>query len=200
MRDTAAAILAAWADEANRKDDMIVALDAPMQALRTLLAGKPAHVARESGAPRKPREGTKQEQVVAMLRRPKGATVAQIAEAPGWAQHTVRGVFAGLTKKGHAVEVKSRERMVGPNKAGARGSHPSITCRPDHRAGLLEGSPPPLSFPRRRARPSDASHHRCALGCGYAGRTAKGATDGSSPLAPGPARRQDRARCRMHES
>ncbi len=122
LRDTAAAILAAWDDEANREGDMIGALNAPMEALRTLLSGKPARVAREPGAPRKPREGTKQEQVLAMLRRPEGATVAQIAEATGWAQHTVRGFFAGLKKKGHAVEVKSRERMVGPNKTGAKGS------------------------------------------------------------------------------
>jgi hypothetical protein len=95
---------------------MIGALDAPMEALRTLLAGKPA---REPGAPR---EGTKQEQVLTMLRRPEGATVAQIAEATGWARHTVRGFFAGLKKKGHTIEVKSRERMVGPNKIGAKGS------------------------------------------------------------------------------
>jgi hypothetical protein len=122
LRDTAAAILAAWDDEANREGDMIGALDAPMEALRTLLAGKPAHTPRDPRAPRKPREGTKQEQVLAMLRRPEGATVAQIAEATGWAQHTVRGFFAGLKKKGHAVEVKSRERMVGPNKTGAKGS------------------------------------------------------------------------------
>ncbi|HEV7456494.1 MAG TPA: DUF3489 domain-containing protein [Roseococcus sp.] len=122
LRDTAAAILAAWDDEANREGDMIGALDAPMEALRTLLGGKPAHTPRDPRAPRKPREGTKQEQVLAMLRRPEGATVAQIAEATGWAQHTVRGFFAGLKKKGHAVEVKSRERMVGPNKTGAKGS------------------------------------------------------------------------------
>jgi hypothetical protein len=122
LRDAAAAVLAAWDDEANRATDMIAALDTPMEALRTLLAGKPARAPREAGAPRKPREGTKQEQVLAMLRRPEGATVAQIAEATGWAQHTVRGFFAGLKKKGHAVEVKSRERMVGPNKTGAKGS------------------------------------------------------------------------------
>jgi hypothetical protein len=123
LRDAAAAVLAAWDDEANRATDMIAALDAPMEALRTLLAGKPARTPRDPGAPRKPREGTKQEQVLAMLRRPEGATVAQIAEATGWAQHTVRGFFAGLKKKGYAVEVKSRERMVGPNKAGAKGSY-----------------------------------------------------------------------------
>ncbi|MBR0676382.1 DUF3489 domain-containing protein [Roseomonas alkaliterrae] len=122
LRDAAAAVLAAWDDEANREGDMIGALDAPMEALRTLLAGKPARVAREPGTPRKPREGTKQEQVLAMLRRPEGATVAQIAEATGWAQHTVRGFFAGLKKKGHSIEVRERIRQVGPNKTGAKGS------------------------------------------------------------------------------
>ena len=126
LRDAAAAILAAWDDQAARfgthEGDLIGALDAPITALRTLLAGKPARAPREAGALRKPREGTKQEQVVAMLRRPEGATVAQIAEATGWAQHTVRGFFAGLKKKGHAVEVMERVRQVGPNKEGARGS------------------------------------------------------------------------------
>jgi hypothetical protein len=126
LRDTAAAILAAWDDQAARfgthDGDLIGALDAPMEALRTLLAGKPASVAREPGAPRKPREGRKQEQVLAMLRRSEGATVAQIAEATGWAQHTVRGFFAGLKKKGHAVQVLERIRQVGPNKTGAKGS------------------------------------------------------------------------------
>jgi len=123
LRDAAATVLAAWDDEANREGDMIGALDVPMEALRTLLAGKPARVAREPAAPRKPREGTKQEQVLAMLRRPEGATVAQVGEATGWAQHTVRGFFAGLKKKGINVEVLERVRQVGPNKEGARGSY-----------------------------------------------------------------------------
>ena len=68
-------------------------------------------------------EDMEQERVLAMLRRPEGATVAQIAEATGWAQHTVRGFFAGLKKKGHAVEVRERIRQVGPNKTGARGCY-----------------------------------------------------------------------------
>ena len=126
LRDTAAAILAAWDDQAARfgthDGDLIGALDAPMAALRSLLAGKPTRTPRDANAPRKPREGTKQEQVLAMLRRPEGATVAQIAEATGWNSNTVRGFLAGLKKKGHAVEVKARERMVGPNKTGAKGS------------------------------------------------------------------------------
>ncbi|MBX9749275.1 MAG: DUF3489 domain-containing protein [Roseococcus sp.] len=118
LRDAAGAVLAAW-DASPAQDATDSPISRAIEALRAGLAGKPA---REPGAPRKPREGTKQEQVLAMLRRPEGATVAQIAEATGWAQHTVRGFFAGLKKKGHAVEVLERIRQVDPNKEGARGS------------------------------------------------------------------------------
>ncbi|MBX6742916.1 MAG: DUF3489 domain-containing protein [Acetobacteraceae bacterium] len=124
LRDTAAAVLAAWEDAINRDTDMIGALEGPIARLRAALASKPARAPREPAAPRRPREGTKQEQVLAMLRRPEGATVAQIAEATGWAPHTVRGFFAGLKKRqGIAVEVLERVRQVGPNKEGARGSY-----------------------------------------------------------------------------
>ncbi|WP_206664751.1 DUF3489 domain-containing protein [Dankookia rubra] len=76
-----------------------------------------------TGGPRKPREGTKQQQVLAMLRRPEGATVAQVAEVTGWQTHTVRGFFAGLKKNGIEVGVLGRARQVGPDKAGAQGSY-----------------------------------------------------------------------------
>ena len=70
LRDAATAVLAAWDDQPGRfgthEGDMIGALDAPIAALRSLLAGKPDRT-REPGTPRKPREGTKQEQVLAML-------------------------------------------------------------------------------------------------------------------------------------
>jgi hypothetical protein len=124
LRDAAAAVLAAWDDEANREADIVTALDGPMAALRAALAGKPPRAAREPGAPRKPREGTKQEQVLALLRREEGATIAQICEATGWQGHTVRGFFAGLKKRqGIEVQVLERVRQVGPNKEGARGSY-----------------------------------------------------------------------------
>ena len=57
-----------------------------------------------------------------MLRRPEGATVAQIADATAWNSITVRGFLAGLKKKGYGVEATQRIRQVGPNKAGAKGS------------------------------------------------------------------------------
>jgi hypothetical protein len=116
-------ILAAWDDEANRADDMIGALDAPMEALRNALARKPGRPMREPGSPPRPREGTKLMAVLAMLRRPEGATVAQVGEATGWGKDTVRGFFAGLKKKGITVEVAERIRQIGPNRAGSRGSY-----------------------------------------------------------------------------
>ena len=119
LRTAAAAVLAAWDDQDNRDTDIIAALEAPMDALRALLAGA---APREIAAPRKPREGTKQEAVLALLRRTEGATIAQMTETTGWQQHTVRGFLAGLKKKGIKVETLERVRMVGPNKEGAKGS------------------------------------------------------------------------------
>jgi hypothetical protein len=42
---------------------------------------------------------SKQDAVIAMLRRPEGATVDEVARATGWQRHTVRGVFSGTLKK-----------------------------------------------------------------------------------------------------
>lgn len=45
------------------------------------------------------RAGTKQAQIIAMLQRPEGATVAEMVEATGWLAHTVRGSISGALKK-----------------------------------------------------------------------------------------------------
>jgi hypothetical protein len=64
--------------------------------------GKKAVKAQEAAAPR---EGSKTSQVVAMLQRKSGATLAEIMELMGWQKHTVRGFIAGAMKKaGYAVE------------------------------------------------------------------------------------------------
>ena len=47
----------------------------------------------------KTRENSKQAQVIALLKRPEGATITQICEATGWQPHTVRGAFDGSLKK-----------------------------------------------------------------------------------------------------
>jgi hypothetical protein len=91
------AAMAAWDDEVNRETDIIAALEGPMAVLcsvPTQRAPRPT-----TGAPRTPRTGTKQETVLALLRPDEGASGPQIAEAAGWAAHTVRGFPAGLTKQ-----------------------------------------------------------------------------------------------------
>ena len=45
------------------------------------------------------RAGTKQAQIIAMLQRPEGATVAQMVEATSWQAHTVRGSISGALRK-----------------------------------------------------------------------------------------------------
>ncbi len=53
------------------------------------------------------RDNSKQAQVIAMLKRPEGATIAQICEATGWMPHTVRGTFAGALKKKLDLQITS---------------------------------------------------------------------------------------------
>ncbi|MBF0399662.1 MAG: DUF3489 domain-containing protein [Magnetococcales bacterium] len=53
----------------------------------------------QSSTPHRTRENSKQAQVIAMLRRPEGATIEQISELTGWNSNTSRGVLAGALKK-----------------------------------------------------------------------------------------------------
>jgi hypothetical protein len=70
-----------------------------------------------------PRAGTKQALMIALLKRPEGATVEQIAEATGWQRHTVRGAISGALKKKLGLTIEAtRTRAVGPNETGAKGS------------------------------------------------------------------------------
>ena len=56
------------------------------------------------------RQGTKQAALVEMLRRPEGATIAEIVAATGWQPHTVRGALAGALKKRLGLVVTSEKR------------------------------------------------------------------------------------------
>ena len=70
-------------------------------------------------APKRGRDNSKQALVIEMLKRPEGATIAQICEATGWQAHTVRGTFAGALKKKLGLAIVS-EKIEGP--AGTPGA------------------------------------------------------------------------------
>ncbi|CUA90307.1 Protein of unknown function (DUF3489) [Chelatococcus sambhunathii] len=93
-----------------------IELEGPDTALtdanETPSADAPENTPRESDpAPkaRTRREGTKQATLIAMLRAPEGATIAEIMTATGWQSHTVRGAMAGALKKKLGLEVTSEK-------------------------------------------------------------------------------------------
>ncbi len=56
---------------------------------------------------------SKQDEVIAMLRRPDGATVDEVASAMGWQRHTVRGLFSGTLKKKLGLTLASAQKERG---------------------------------------------------------------------------------------
>jgi hypothetical protein len=59
------------------------------------------------------RDNSKQAQVIAMLKRPEGATIEQICEVTQWQAHTVRGTFGGAFKKKLGLEITSTKEVGG---------------------------------------------------------------------------------------
>ena len=56
---------------------------------------------------------SKQHAVIAMLQRPEGATVDEVAGAMGWQRHTVRGLFSGALKKKLGLTLASAKEERG---------------------------------------------------------------------------------------
>src|SRR5262249_32781071 len=54
-----------------------------------------------------------QDEVIAMLRRPEGATVDEVASVTRWQRHTVRGVFSGTLKKKLGLTIASAKEERG---------------------------------------------------------------------------------------
>ena len=104
----------------------VPAIDRPSGKRKPAKAAQTAAPGEADTKPRKEptvRKDSKQAQLIAMLRRTKGATIAEIVEAFGWQPHTVRGAIAGALKKKLGLDVVSekserRGRVYRINTAG----------------------------------------------------------------------------------
>jgi hypothetical protein len=102
-------LLALWnalpgAEKRRKVGDREALIDQLWAAIEALPEPEP-----HSGAKRP----SKQDEVIAMLRRPEGATVDDVANATGWQRHTVRGVFSGTLKKKLGLTIASAKEERG---------------------------------------------------------------------------------------
>ena len=54
------------------------------------------------------RPGTKSSIILQLLNHGEGATVASLAQATGWQEHSVRGFMSGTLKKKHGLDIGSQ--------------------------------------------------------------------------------------------
>lgn len=75
---------------------------------------KPARKSKTAAKP-KARRANKKAEVIDLMRRPSGATLAEIIESTGWQRHTVRGFVSLLGSKG-GLKVESAKSASGERK------------------------------------------------------------------------------------
>ena len=51
-----------------------------------------------------PKRETKNDKVIALLKRKNGATLDDLVAATGWLPHTARAAMTGLKERGHTIE------------------------------------------------------------------------------------------------
>jgi hypothetical protein len=112
----ASRVLADEIDEADPTDAEIAESNAIDPGLEAAVASAEATFAPAPDAPRpRTRDNTKQATLIAMLRRPEGATIPQMASALDWQPHTVRGTLAGALKKKLGLTLVS-EKTAGTDR------------------------------------------------------------------------------------
>jgi len=82
---------------------------APKRGTPKRAARKPART--EAAA--RTRGNTKQAQLIGLMRRPEGATIAQVCTALDWKPHSVRGALAGTLKKRLRLDIRSEKPKGG---------------------------------------------------------------------------------------
>src|SRR5271165_2728119 len=94
-------------------------------------AGRPnSNVA---STPTSPRGGTKIAQVIELLQRGDGASLAELVAATGWLPHTTRAALTGLRKRGYALELigptRCEDRSIGSSRRKWRKIAPRRTLK-----------------------------------------------------------------------
>jgi hypothetical protein len=72
-------------------------------------AAKPTH----GKATTTPRAESKGAKVLALIQRPKGATLAELAKLTGWQSHSIRGYLSGTVGKKMGLTLESAKREDG---------------------------------------------------------------------------------------
>ena len=68
---------------------------------------------------RKPAIATKSAHMSKLLRRPRGATIAELCAATNWQPHSVRALLSGLRKKGVSLHRETRRSGEGSYRIAA---------------------------------------------------------------------------------
>ena len=114
-----------------RPDDILRVLRAAIERAEGQRKARETRQPRQSHhSSRRPRESSKEAMLIDMLRRPEGATIAQIMAATGWLAHTCRGAFAGALKKKRGLTVTSEKAHgASASTASPADAYASLTSR-----------------------------------------------------------------------
>ena len=83
------------------------------QADRPAVPAKKAKHAVPAKKSAQPERGTKTAKIMALLKRPGGASLQQLRKATGWQAHSVRGFLSGTLKKKMGLRVTSTKLQDG---------------------------------------------------------------------------------------
>lgn len=100
----------------------------PARKVRGQRKVRPAKSAKAKSGTKVYRRGavSKQDGVIALLRRPQGATIDALTKATGWQVHSVRGFLAGTVRKKLRLQLQSqkvdgrRTYRIKPGKSAAK--------------------------------------------------------------------------------
>ena len=111
-----------WRETGDGHGTTLIATEAGLEAIgiepvivKTLVAIREHTANAATPKPSTQRAGTKQAQIIALLQRPEGATIAEIVAATLWQAHSARGLISGVLKK-------KLRLVVGSTKEDGRGA------------------------------------------------------------------------------